>query len=122
MKIEQIAVMLAVNAVLLYGLTFLFGGRIKFGGIVPVVSVVVFLVPINVFMREILRAVGLPDQVHYVFLGAVVLNGVMLYALSYIIPRVTVETLGAAVAFSLLMGLVSLFLAFFLADQLAGRL
>jgi len=122
MKIEQIAVMLAVNAVLLYGLTFLFGGRIKFGGIVPVLSVVVLLVPINVFMREILRAVGLPDQVHYVFLGAVVLNGVMLYALSYIIPRVTVETLGAAVAFSLLMGLVSLFLAFFLADQLAGRL
>jgi uncharacterized membrane protein YvlD (DUF360 family) len=122
MKIEQIAVMLAVNAVLLYGLTFLFGGRIKFGGIVPVLSVVVFLVPINVFMREILRVVGLPDQVHYVFLGAVVLNGVMLYALSYIIPRVTVETLGAAVAFSLLMGLVSLFLAFFLADQLAGRL
>lgn len=85
-------------------------------------SVVVFLVPINVFIREILRAAGLPDQVHYVFLGAVVLNGVMLYALSYIIPRVTVETLGAAVAFSLLMGLVSLFLAFFLADQLAGRL
>ena len=122
MKIEQIAVMLAVNAVLLYGLTFLFGGRIKFGGIVPVLSVVVLLVPINVFMREILRAVGLPDQVHYVFLGAVVLNGVMLYALSYIIPRVTVETLRAAVAFSLLMGLVSLFLAFFLADQLAGRL
>lgn len=120
MNLEQIAIKLAVNALLLYGLALLCGGRIKFGGIVPVLSVAIFLVPINVFMREILVAVGIPDQVHYVFVASVVLNGVMLYALSYIIPRFTIENFRIALAFSLMLGAVSILLNFFLLEQLSS--
>lgn len=122
MNVEHILIKLAANAVLLYGLALLFGGRIKFGGIVPVLSVAIFLVPINVFMREILFAAGIPDQPLHVFVSSVVLNGVVLYALSYIIPRFTVETFRVAVAFAAMLGLISVFLNFFLADQIAGWL
>jgi len=118
MNIELVLVKLAINAASLYGLALLFGGRIKFGGIVPVLSVLAFLVPINVFMCDILVAVRLPVQPHYVFFGSVVLSGVVLYGLSYIIPRFTIENFRAALAYSLLLGVVSLFLNFFLADHL----
>jgi len=119
MRFEHIAIKLVANAALLYGLALLCGGRVKFGGAVPVLSVALFLVPINVFIREILLAIGLPDQVHYVFIGSIVLNGVMLYALSYIIPRFTIENFRIALAFAAILGLVSIFLNFFLADQIA---
>jgi len=120
--VKLILIKLAANAALLYGLALMCGGRIKFRGLVPVLSVAIFLVPLNVFMVEIVGLAGLDPRPIYVFAAAVVCNGVMLYALSYVIPQFTVENLPIALAFALLMGAVSLFLNFFLADQLAGVL
>jgi len=122
MILNLILMKLAANAVLLYGLALVCGGRIRFGGIIPVLSVAIFLVPVNVFILDIHEAFGLPGQPGYVFLSSVVLNGVILYLLSYVIPRFTVETFGIALAFAALLGLVSVFLNFFLADQMAGLL
>jgi uncharacterized membrane protein YvlD (DUF360 family) len=122
MILKLILIKLVVNAALLYGLALLCGGRIRFGGIIPVLSVAIFLVPINVFILDIHEMAGLPEKAGYVFLSSVALNGVILYLLSYIIPRFTVETLGTALAFSTILGIVSVFLNFFLADQIVGLL
>lgn len=115
---KEILVKLAVNAVLLYGLALICGRRIRFGGLLPVVSVALFLVPINVFIRDIDGLLGIPDRPLFVFISAVVCNGAMLYVLSYIIPRFSVESLRIALAFAALMGAASLFINFFLAEQL----
>jgi len=120
--VKLILIKLVANAALLYGLALLCGGRIKFRGIVPVLSVAIFIVPLNVFMVELVGLVGITATPLSVFVAAILCNGVMLYALSYIIPRFTVENLPIAIAFAAIMGGVALFLNFFLADQLAGLL
>ncbi|MBM3335028.1 phage holin family protein [Candidatus Sumerlaeota bacterium] len=119
MILKEILIKLAVNAVLLYGLAFLTTGRVKFSGIGPIVAAAIFVAPINAFMRDLVGLAGFPDTYVYVFVGSVVLNGVVLYALSCIIPRFTVEGIGVAVAYSLIMGMGSVVLNFFLAAEIA---
>jgi len=118
MGLKEIGIKLAINAVLLYGLALLCGGRIKFRGLVPVLSVAIFLVPLNVFAPALTRAIGLPDRLAYVFATSVVSNGAMLYALSYAIPRFSVENFRVALAFAAIMGAVSVFLNFFVAERI----
>ncbi|MCX8038838.1 MAG: phage holin family protein [Candidatus Sumerlaeia bacterium] len=122
MNWELIAIQLGINTVVLWALAFLCGGRIRIRGLVPVLSVSIVLGPINVFIGYIDYWLGIPLRPHYMFLSAVVLNGVMLYLLSYIIPKVTVENFRIALAFSAIMGLMSLVLYFVLAPRLAALL
>jgi len=119
MMLKEILIKLAINAVLLYGLALLTRGRIKFGGIGPVLSAAIFLVPINVFMRDVIGLAGFADSYLYVFLGSIVLNCVVLCVLSYIIPHFTVESFGVAIAYSVILGMGSVVLNFFLADEIA---
>jgi uncharacterized membrane protein YvlD (DUF360 family) len=116
------AIKFAINAAMLYGLTFFTGRRIKFTGLYPVLAVALFLAPINVFIREIHVALGVPDTLLYVFISSVVCNGVMLYALAGAINRFQVDNLRTAIGFAAIMGGISLFLNFFLADQIARLL
>lgn len=119
MTFKLLLIKFLTNAVLLYSLALLTGGRIRFRGAFPILSVAIFLVPINVFVRDISVMVGIPDRPLYVFASAVVCNGVMLYALSHVIVRFTVENLRVALGFSAIMGAVCVFLNYFLADQIA---
>ncbi|KPL12025.1 hypothetical protein AMJ85_02240 [candidate division BRC1 bacterium SM23_51] len=119
MTLKLILIKFLANAVLLYGLALLVGGRIRFGGVVPVLSVAVFLVPINVFAPYLSVMVGIPNHPLYLFVSSAVCNGVMLYALSYVIDRFTVENFRVALGFAVIMGAVSLVLNHFLADQIA---
>ena len=118
MMLKEILIKLAINAVLLYGVALLTRGRIKFGGIGPVLAAAVFLVPINVFMPDLVRLTGMPATYLHVLAGSIVLNGVVLYALCYLIPGFSVENIGVAIAYLVILGLGSVALNFFLADEI----
>lgn len=118
----EILVKLATNAVLVYGVALLCGGRIRFRGLAPVVSVAIFLVPVNVFVPHLNSLLGVPDNALWVFVSSVVCTAVILYALSYSIPKFTIDGFGVALAFSALMGAVALFLNYFLAAKLLSLL
>ena len=119
---KEILVKLAINAVVLYGLALLCGGRIRFRGLAPVISVALFMAPVNVFVPELNALLGIPDRAIWVFLVSVACNGAILYALAATIPKLTVDSFTVAVAFAALMGVASLFIHYFLADQLAAWL
>lgn len=119
---KEILIKFAANAVLLYGLALLCGGRIRFRGIGPVIAVAIFLAPINVLVPYVNDVLGIPDRAIYVFLSSVVCHGVVLNALSYSIPRFTVENLRVAIGFSAIMGAVSIFLTYYLPNQIANWL
>jgi uncharacterized membrane protein YvlD (DUF360 family) len=122
MSVEEIVAKFVLNAILLYGLALLTGGRVKFRGAAPIISVAVFLVPINVFIRELAGLAGIPDNAVYIFIAAAVLNGLMLYALAYIINGLEVEDLFTALIFAAIMGGISVLLNFIVIPRLVPLL
>ncbi len=74
-----------------------------------VVTAVVFGV-INTFIRPILQIIALPVSLLTLGLAAFLINVLLLYATSYLVPGFTIDTFLTAMMASILLSLVSWFL------------
>lgn len=107
------AIKWVVTAVGIYIFSFLFGKRVQMRGLTAALTVALIIAPANVFLKEIATQFGLPDTRLALFILNVVLNGVLLYGATYIVPDFRIESLSVAVALALLISAMTLGLAYF---------
>jgi uncharacterized membrane protein YvlD (DUF360 family) len=110
---QVIAIKWIVTAVGIYVFSFLFGKRVQMRGLTAALTVALLIAPANVFLKEIATQFGLPTSRLVLFILNVVLNGVLLYAATYIVPDFRVESLSVAVALALLISAMTLALAYY---------
>ena len=104
-------------------LALLFGGWVKFRGLAPIITVAIFIVPLNVFLPQIGNLIGVPPgRLIPFFIAGVVLNGVAIYALSFAINRFRIENFPAAIAFSVLLSAWSFAVNIHLAERILAML
>jgi uncharacterized membrane protein YvlD (DUF360 family) len=113
---QVVAIKWIVTAVGIYIFSFLFGKRVQMRGLTAALTVALLIAPANVFLKEIATQFGLPDTRLVLFIVNVVLNGVLLYGATYIVPDFRIESLSVAIALALLISAMTLGLGYYLEE------
>jgi uncharacterized membrane protein YvlD (DUF360 family) len=116
--IKIILIKWAVMAALIYVLSFFFGQRVKMHGLIPAFTVAIVIAPANVFLKEIAQALNIPDKTAYLFVFAVVMNAVILYGASFVVPDFRIENFAVAVGMSVLFAVAALVMSRYLSRPL----
>lgn len=119
MTMELVAIKAVLITVVLYLLSVVFGGWVKFRSWTPLITTALFIVPINVMLGRLTLLFGLPLTPLNVFLVAVCVNAAVLYFLSLVIVNFQIENFPAAIAFALLLSAFSFYLNVSLAEKIA---
>lgn len=98
-----------VNALALYVVAYIMPG-FSFESTQSLVVAAVILGVVNAFIKPILQIAALPISIITLGLGAILINVVLLWGVSYVVPGFTIDTFLTAVLSSLLLSLVSMFL------------
>ena len=99
-----------IMALVLYGVSFLFAGRIQFKGIVPALTSALIITPVCVFASEINGIIGLKTEGVWILGGAAIYCAVALAICEKVVPDVRVENFMSGLAYSVAAGALSLLL------------
>jgi len=117
MSAQLVLTKIVADAVLLYGLTFLLGSRVRFQGLTPALMGALFLVPVAVFIQPITALVGLPQRLPYMFALATGLIAAILYGLTFAVNGFRMDNFRTALVFSALFAAVAIFLNMLVAEH-----
>ncbi len=116
--VQVIAIKWIVTAIGIYIFSFLFGKRVQMRGLTAALTVALIIAPANVFLKEIAAQFELPDTRLALFILNVILNGVLIYGATYIVPDFRIESLSVAIALSLLISAMTLGLGYYFEEPL----
>lgn len=84
-----------------------FGKRVRIIGIAPILIVTLIIAPLNIYYRDIARFIGVPEQLYFMMMGSILLNSIVIYYSSAIVPDFKIEGFSVAFFLSLIMTLVN---------------
>jgi len=108
-----------VSALAMFGLSFLFGKKVRYQGFIPVIIVALIIAPAHLLVPYLIPVLHLPqpDSTLTHFSVTVVLYAALIYGVSVIVPEFEVENFAVALALAGLMAGVSILLSWVIGDQ-----
>lgn len=97
-------------AILIYGISFLFGSRIEFKGLVPILTVAIFITPVCIFTPEINETILKPligrrfDDPVGIWIGATLYSAIALAIGEKTIPNISIENFLTGLLFCTALG------------------